>query len=239
MKVLLFVLLLAALSSTVFSQVVAVQTVRTQEVILCGHNQLIAAVEGYPPGSISLSTNNGRITKGEDPGHYNFEPQSVGRATVYVWVEEENSSKRLLDSVRFNVERRAVSGSLFAGKVGGRLSHRIVVQQLGLFAPIEYTHFGNHPIRSFAVVVYRNDQVIFNSNIQGPRFDSTTLSFFYTLKNNDKLRFENITLMDCDGVMRQLEPIEFLIKEAFKFTGAKLTNYMTLDPLTGQIIHVK
>ena len=56
MKVLLFVMLLAALSPTVFSQVVAIQTVREQEVILCAHNQLIAAVEGYPSGSISLST---------------------------------------------------------------------------------------------------------------------------------------------------------------------------------------
>lgn len=219
-------------------QVVAIQNDMENSLRLCIDNPLTVAVEGLTSGDILLSTDNGSIIQDEyrGAGHYIYNASVAGTATIYVKKRRGNRVENI-DSIIFRVRRLPFLPPIFAGKSAGPVNHLVILAQLGIIVPGDGHADRRFPISSYSVLVYRKDKEIFRRKVLGPRIDQVTNDFFHTLKNNDKLKFENIEVKDCDGELRKTEPIEIIVKDAVSYKKVKgADTVFAEDPITGELI---
>jgi hypothetical protein len=221
-----------------FSQVVAIQNDMERNLRLCFNNHLTVAVEGLGSADIVLSTDNGSIEQDKDSGagHYVYRAKVAGVASIYV----QKSTGNHLDTIErkiFVVRSLPVLPPLFAGKSKGSLSHAVIAVQMGIMAPGEGDSW--FPIFSYSIAVCRKGKEVFRRKVAGPRIDDATRKFFYSLKNGDQLKFENIFVEDCDGNLRETATLEIVVKDSADLKGSNTDTLIAEDPVTGQVTQIR
>jgi hypothetical protein len=238
MKIYILIAIFSLFAVSGHCQVVAIQNNEYSRLMLCIGNRLTVAVEGLSSGSVSLSTNNGSISKDKYRGaeHYIYHANTSGPAMIYVKKRNHKGSETIIDSNMFFVHRLPLSKPRFAGISGGELRQAIILAQFGIFVPIECCDFdARFMINSFSVLAYRNGMGIFRRDIEGDRIDKITSDFFYSLKNDDRLKFDNIKIKDCDGELRLADPIEITVTDASEYQKVRsVDTTLVEDPLTGE-----
>jgi hypothetical protein len=238
MKSVLVFLLFNVVHSLAFSQVVAVQTDLGRKVMLCIDNHLVIAAEGTMCKNLLVETDNGTIAIDSVRGneHYRYHAIAPGSSKIFVKRRTPLNKVEILDTLSLLVQRLPIGSPRFAGKTSGTLKHARVLAEVGLSgAPIEnFDITASLPIQSFTIMVLRSRMEIFKRNNTGSRFDSLTQDFLYALKDNDQLKFVDITVKDCDGAIRHCSPLEFTIVETTAYENQKATDVIVEDPITGE-----
>lgn len=237
-----FVLIVSIFSiKSTIAQVVAVQNGHRNDMWLCLPNPIIVAVENHSCDEFYLTTNNGAIEmdKEKSAGHFLLRAEREGVAMIYVR-EAKMKTGQIIDSLAFYVRRFPLSTPRFANRSSGEIMQSIVLIQLGLVVNIECCGFdARFMVKSYFTSVLRNGKEIFHHKTEGSLLDSLTHDFFYSLKDGDVLRFENIKIQDCDGTLREARMIQFVLKECHEYEDAFIENRTIEDPMTGETITEK
>lgn len=230
------------LSLPAICQVVAIQPDKMNVLYLCIANPLTIAVENTASSSIIVTTDNGEIRVDSfRKGGYTAWPAHSGVATIYVKKKTKKGIK-VIGEEKFRVKKIPVSEPRFAGKKGGELSKAMVKVQIAPIAFIENFDFdARFRITDFTVIVMRRKKELYRKSIHdmnGARLDEETRSFFYKLRNGDRLLFTDIKVEDCEHVPRETTDMEFTIKDAYPPYHIKRRpkhgEQEVIDPITGE-----
>ncbi len=219
-------------------QVVAIENGRENILRLCVDNYLTVVVEGIPSRDILLTTDNGFIERDlyRGEGRYIHHPKAEGRAIISIKKRVGNTFEDIATR-DFRVMRMPIYPSLFAGKAKGKMSHLAIITQLGIAVGGDSHYDKRYPVSSYSVVVFRRGREIFKRKALGTVIDQVTNDFFYSLKNGDELRFEDIKVIDCDGELREATPIQIIVEDVVEYKNVNKNDTIFVeDPVTGEMV---
>ena len=195
---------------------VAVQ-INKGDIIYAGvDNTLTIVVAKSKPGSVSITTDNGKIS-GAYPD-YEFVPEKTGKAELTIkWKTAKGKNDTF--TKYFYAKECPNPTPYFAHKTGGELASSIARVQIApstiIFGGGDYG-CANYVIDSFTIIVIRDEKVAYIKSLYNPhgvRFsdDDGTANFIKTLRNNDRLLFTGISCKGADSKSRHLQPMEFTL----------------------------
>src|SRR5690606_6646864 len=118
MKVFFFNALFLLSFSIAYCQKCVVANVRENIVYLGVSNPLDIAVNGYLCKNFEVSTDNGKVEKGNEICSYSYLPKTTGIANIII---KDKKSKKLLGRMPFRVEDIPPPTAMVAGKNGGEI----------------------------------------------------------------------------------------------------------------------
>ena len=231
MKLLHYLLLAVFLPLYGYTQTIAVENDKQNNIFLGVCNPFTVAVEGCSSKSIFLTTNNGSIEGAH--GHYILCPKKDTTTTVYIHRKTQKGTI-VLGQRHFSVKRQAVDRS-FAGMGGGIISPQTVWLQISPTITMELL-CGRYPVDSFKILVVRNKENIFYRK-ELTRIDDSTKDFFRKMVTGDRLIIKEIAYKDFDGAVRYADPMEFTIEGSGKDIPPDPVQLEYVeDPVTGEMV---
>ncbi len=216
MKKAILVLFLNTIPAFAFAQA-AMQLDKMKTLYVCNSNSLCISAEGYDPASLMVTTNNGEIPNyyAEKVMHVTIWPAKTGSCTIYVKVKMPGGKLKTIDSGIYLVRRVHYGRAMLDGGTE-KISRAWLRIQIGLAGPVMRDVTCDHySTNSFVVNVYRNRRLIFKKkNSSHGSFDSETRDFFNGKINaGDVILFTDVTMIDCDHSVVDLEPTEVTVTE--------------------------
>jgi len=212
MKPVLFALLSLSVI-TGYSQSFTAAVLRPGQTAYIGiENPISCTVEGLKCKSVVLTTKNGSIEK-VDCGLYVFRPEYLSDGPIVINKKVKN---KLVKIGEFFLRVRNMPAPI--ANVGGyhrdTIAKEALAVQVGLGA---YAHpsLGFHltyPVKSFAITIIRNKEVLHFKSKEGNLFDQETKEVFKLLEKNDKVVFSSIVIAMPDQKTTLINPFELTIK---------------------------
>jgi GldM C-terminal domain len=208
--------LLALLSLAVitgYSQSFTAAVLRPGQTAYIGiDNTVSCTVEGLKCKSVVLTTNNGSIEK-IDCGLYVFRPEYLSDGSIVINKKVKN---KLVKIGEFFLRVRNMPAPI--AHVGG--GHRDTIAKgalaaqagLGAYAHPSLGFELNYTVKSFAIIVIRNKEVLHFKSTEGNLFDEETKEVFKLLGGNDKVVFSSIVIAMPDQKTTLINPFELTIR---------------------------
>jgi hypothetical protein len=209
----LIVILFLLMAEEATAQRCAVAIDRENTVYAGIPNALTIAVEGHSSKNIVVKTRQGELETVEG-GRYYLNEKNAGMDTLEVFVRSKAGLKAV-DTFMIRVKQIPAPVAKIANKQGGKIAKEMLNAQIGIITVQEGFDFDARPkVKSFSMVVLRNDQVIFVHKNVNASFDASIQKFFkQQLLAGDKLAFINIHAIGADGTDRQLQAIELTVTD--------------------------
>lgn len=155
-------------------------------------NPITPMVENVACKDLIVETNNGTLTKADEPCQYQAVPDRPGITNISLY-KKVNGHKQLIGTREFRTKRIPDPLASVAGRSGGAVSGRLLKIQIGVVLRIDGFDFaGGFQVNSFKVAVVRNQNVIFEKDCTGARFDDETIRMLQTIKAGDLFNCTNI-----------------------------------------------
>lgn len=188
------------------AQTVAVANLRQNTIYVGINNHLKIVVEGASCNSISVSTDNGKISK-TGTCEFNYIPSRPGMAQVVV-----RSSKGT-----YNYLMRAESTPnplAFVGSMNGGITSK---KQLILIGGLQVKYPGldiktNLKVKHYSFQIFREQQALSGNSVNGQGFSKDMKARFDQMVRNDKVLFYSIVAEDAKGDTYIIPPVEFIIQ---------------------------
>lgn len=155
-------------------------------------NPITPMVENVGCKDLVVETNNGTLTKANEPCQYYAVPDRPGITNVSIY-RKMNGQKQLIGTREFRTKKIPDPMASIGGKPSGTMSWRILKVQMGvvLYMP-NFDFDARFLVNSFKITVVRNQNVIFEKDCTGARFDDETLRVLQTIKAGDLFNCTNI-----------------------------------------------
>lgn len=174
-------------------------------------NPIQVAVEQHACRDIELSTTNGKLKKTGEPCSYEMYPEKVGLTAIYVRSKKLN---RYIDTFYYRTKDLPQPVIRLAGQHCGVIRRKILAVQLGLVAMLEGFDFdARYVIKSFAMSVVRNGQIIFEGRNEGAAFTGAVTGFLDKILANDTVIFSDIIYLSPDGSSKKAEGLRLQVVE--------------------------
>ncbi|MCF8374437.1 MAG: hypothetical protein K9H64_22640 [Bacteroidales bacterium] len=207
-SIILFIIISSHLH--LFGQHVAISNTKENTVYFGIATPLDVVVENMSCDSFFLSTDNGRVD-GESC-NFQFFPAHIGKANIFVKKITENDTI-VLSKAFFKVTSLPKPTAYIAGMRGGRISKNNLAAQTGVYAQLDNFDFDiSLHISSYSVIVIRNQQCIFVTNIEGGKFSDIMKIEFARLEKEDIVYFLDIVVRWREGREDDVNSIKFIIQ---------------------------
>jgi hypothetical protein len=185
----------------------------TSTVVYVGaDNNLMCIVEGVSCKSVTLSTDNGAITK-ESCNYYTFKPDHVADSKIIVSKKIGKESRKIGEfylPVRNLPDPIATVAGLYGGSITkGSLS---VQQGVGASTPPHFSINIKYSVKSYSVTIIKNKQLIFFKSYEGNLFNEEIYNAFKNLQKDDVVLFSSIIVQLPDGQQTLAKPFELKIE---------------------------
>jgi gliding motility-associated protein GldM len=195
--------------------VTAVAPVRMNVLYIGVDNPMSIAVSGYKSDDLTVSIDNGTITK-KDKG-YIINPKEKGRAIVTV-----SAKGKKVSETEFRVKLVPDPVAKLAGKKGGDISKSLLLQQKEIVADLENFDFdARFTIVSFTLSCsfssdsstkfIPNGNYVIEESSNSNKFTERQIEILKKLKTDQKFYIDNIIAIGPDGKKRQLPTLSFKI----------------------------
>ncbi len=184
-----------------------------QNIVYAGiENPLSFLVEGYPCGSIYLSTDNGQIER-YDSCYCSYRPTNTGISKIIV-SGRINDKKVNIGEYFFRVMSPPLPIARIAGKNGGSIKKEVLKVQGGVIARVEGFDIMAHIlVKSYTVIILRNNEQIFFHSNKGNRYNQEVIDAFSALQPSDDVFIIKITVETPDGKQHSIQGLEFTVIE--------------------------
>ena len=201
--ILLFFLLVK--SPIASSQVVAVETIRSNSVLVGMNFDMNIVAEGIPCENLTVMVDQGQITY-QGPCQFAFMGTKVGTAIIQIFNGEERLSQKII-----RVRRWPDPEVRLGGKSHGPLGLAELKAQVGLIAWINNMDIdARAQVIDYQVSIIRNREAVFVQKNTGGRFSSAVKRGLQLLKRGDQLVFTKIrVMMPGESVSRELGSLTF------------------------------
>jgi len=202
-----FLLLTAPLQVYCQACVVSVSNI----IYLGWDNRLDAAVDGYKCKDIMLTTDNGKIEKGDDDCEYFICPDNLGLTNITIIAKK---TKKKLGSSILRVDSIPLPIVKLNRQAGGKIRRVSLKVQIAL-----ETHMPNfdgefrYVIDSYSVLIARENKTLFMKHCTSARFPPDLIDAFSATKEGDKVVFFDISCRNTGNNIKHLQPIEFEVTE--------------------------
>ncbi len=212
MKPVLFALL-SLFVITGYSQSFTAAVMRPGQTAYIGiDNTVSCTVEGLKCKSVVLTTNNGSIEK-VGCGLYVFRPEYLSDGPIVINKKVKN---KLVKIGEFFLRVRNMPSPIANVGVYPRdtIARGALAAQAGLGS---YAHPSlgfdlTYTVKSFAITIIRNKEVLHFKSTEGYLFDQETKEVFKLLEKNDKVVFSSIVIAMPDQKTTLINPFELTIK---------------------------
>lgn len=155
-------------------------------------NPITPMVENVACKDLIVETSNGTITQSGEPCQYQTMPDRPGTTNISIY-RKMNGQKQLVGVREFRTKRIPDPLASIGGKPSGTMSWRILKVQMGvvLYMP-NFDFDARFLVNSFKITVVRNQNVIFEKDCTGARFDDETIRMLQTIKAGDLFNCTNI-----------------------------------------------
>lgn len=210
MKKALFVLFYSFLSVMLYGQGLAVSADKMNVAYVGIDNPLTIVAEGYDCSQLIVTSNNGKLIKGEDC-QYNFSPDKQGTCDINVSVKTKTGIKHV-GIKKYRAKLLPSPRVALAGKSEGRISTAVFKQQLGIsmiFDNCEYEIKG--AVTKFRIVFLYVEGTAFEAENSGANFSPEVQQEMKKLKLGDKIVVENIKGIVANGMTRSFNSMTFTL----------------------------
>jgi hypothetical protein len=203
-------LLILLLSLSVYAQEFGVSPLKMNIMYMGVENPLRIVVENHSCDSIIISSNV-KLQKIR-PCNYIAIPGNISVANFNLAVIKNNDNIRIGRS-QFRVHKTPDPVVSVGGRKDGTIPKGFLLSQPGLKAVLEYDFIfdAEYKIKSYTVVIEREDEKVFSKDFEGNRFPAELKAQFSNAYPGDTLRFENVVASGPEGSDRELAPASFKI----------------------------
>ena len=208
-------------SINTFSQNVAIELQKMNVLYKSVQNPINIAIDDCPcRGDIILKAKYGKLIlqNNVDSCHYYYISYECisNKETIFAGIKLNNKIK-WIDSLNYElkdippIDYRPRIG----GKTGGTINKYYLINQLGLYAPLEnYDINLNFEVLSFKIEIIRNDSIVlYKSEIKGHKFTEKILFEIKNSQSNDRVRFYDIEINVYNNCPRKHEmSLDFIIE---------------------------
>ncbi len=195
-----------------FSQQIAVENQKANEILVAMDHPLSIVVEGIPCGDIIVNIDNGKLEKEEDSDcNYILHPETIGTATlsIYKFSAEEVVliGKRVYEVIPFPQQKAQFCSASSEVTIGEFLTCE------GLRLPILNMDIGGDlTIKSFTIEVSRKGKIWQELPNDGGKFEEENLEQLRKIKVGDQIRFKHIYgIFHGDDAPRALDDLRLEI----------------------------
>lgn len=198
-------LLCLLFSVTANAQVVSVANLR-QNVVFTGIPNLLRIImEGVPCTSLSVSVENGKITK-TGACEYDLIPAQDGMVQIVV-----RGGKKTYNYL-LRAEPLPQLQAYIGMRTGGMLSRSELTAQRGISVRLPNIDVKTgFKVATYSYQIIRNEKTIHGRRVKGPGFGRDMQEQFSQLGKNDIVIFYDIVAEDDKGNTKMVPPLQFII----------------------------
>jgi GldM C-terminal domain len=211
----LIILLIAfSLSGSVKAQETAIVRVRPENRAYMGINNPISFfADGYKFKVLTVTTNNGKITKTD--GRYWFMPSRQGTAKLTIYKKHNGKLINLGSHIWYVVSLPLPIATVGSYPNGSTVPKGAISAQMGIGAYEPYYDVGlcmNFIVDSFSVVIMKNSVVQFSAHNKGNAFSEDIKAAFSKMEPGSIVLLSDIWITNYYKEAIKLDPLEYLIK---------------------------
>lgn len=193
-----------------YAQEFAISPLKMNILYMGVENPLKIVVENHDCDSILISSNV-RLKRIVGCEYYAI-PGNISVATFNLSVIKNNDTIRIGRS-QFRVHRIPDPVVTVGGRRDGEMPRLVLLSEPGLRTEQDDFIFdAEFKVKSYSVVIIRDDEKIFSDDFDGNRFPEELKSQFRNLNYGDTVRFENVVATGPEGLDRELASASFQIK---------------------------
>lgn len=175
-------------------------------------NNLSCTVEGIACKYVTLSTDNGTITK-ERCNYYTFKPTRMADSKVIIG---RKVGKRTRKIGEFYIRVRALPDpvAIVGGLYGGSIAKGALRVQTGIGAglPPHLSINIKYRVNSYSITITRNRELVFFKSCDGNLFNEEIYNAFNELQKEDIVLFSSIMVVMPDDQLKLAKPFELKIE---------------------------
>lgn len=211
---LIILLITFSLSIHAKSQETAIVRVQPENRAYFGiKNPISFFAQGYKFKDLTVTTNNGKVTKSD--GRYWFIPSRRGTAELTIYKKLKGKLVKLGTHIWYVVSLPLPIATVGSYSNGWSVSKGAISAQMGIGAYQPYYDTGicmNFTVDSFSVVIMKDYAVQFSSHNKGNSFSEDIKTAFSKMESGSIVLISNIWITGYDKEAIKLDPLEYFIK---------------------------
>lgn len=177
-------------------------------------NPISVSAPGISHDKIDVTISKGKISKGNQAGHYLVEVPSNEKVTTITATTTMDGKRVVLGSYDFRIKRVPNPEAKIAGRSSGKIDRSEFAGAGGIIPDMGDFEFGDY---QYNIVSYNLGTIVggdyrTSGTVRGGRFNAEVNEMINKARPGQKFFFENIQAKGPDGVTRTLNPINLEIK---------------------------